>query len=113
MNASTHGPGCINFKIPPPYDEGFAALSGGQEVEPQSEDCLTLDVYVPNGNHQDLPVLIYTPGGGFLVGASFLYDMSPMVEKSIELGQPFIAVSVCARSLRRCSEVPCLRILAH
>jgi para-nitrobenzyl esterase len=94
VDASSHGPGCVNFNLPPPYDQGFATLLGTTPVEPQSENCLTLDVYVPNGNHKDLPVLVYTPGGGFLVGASFIYDMRPLVEKSIEIGQPFIAVAI-------------------
>jgi carboxylesterase type B len=94
VDASHHGPACINFNIPPPYDQGFGVLLGNQTVSPQSEDCLNLDVYVPDGDHCDLPVLFYTPGGGFLLGASYLYDMRPLVERGSAMGKPFIGVSI-------------------
>ena len=51
-----------------------------------------MDVYVPDGDHEDLPVLVFTPGGGFLVGASFSYDMSSLIERSVAVGNPFIGV---------------------
>jgi len=94
VNASTHGPACINFNIPPPFDEGFALLLGETPIEPQVEDCLSMDVYVPDGYfRQPLPVLVYIPGGGFLVGASFGYDLRPLLERGVRLGKPFIAVT--------------------
>ena len=136
VNASTHGPACINFNIPPPYDKGFSFLLGKEPIEPQSEDCLNMDVYVPDGNFEELPVLFFTPGGGFLVrvligrafcpglnlpcqdctrhgltempimnwkhtltlsfclqvGASFLYDMKPLISRAVAMGKPFIGV---------------------
>ena len=92
IDASHHGPACINFNLPPPYDKGFEILLGGKPVEPQSEDCLNLDVYVPDGKHTDLPVLVFTPGGGFLVGGSFIYDMKPLLAHGLETGQPFVGV---------------------
>lgn len=56
VNASQHGAACINFQLPPPYDKGFGFLLGDEPIEPQSEDCLTMDVTVPDGEHADLPV---------------------------------------------------------
>lgn len=56
VNATQHGPACINFNLPPPYDKGFETLLGDEPIEPQSEDCLTMDVFVPDGGHEDLPV---------------------------------------------------------
>lgn len=94
IDASKHGPACTNFNLPPPYDKGFAALLGEEAIEPQSEDCLTIDIYVPDGDHDDLPVYFWTPGGGFLVGSSFSYDMGPLVGNSVDLGMPVIAVSI-------------------
>lgn len=97
VNASTHGPACINFNLPPPYDTGFRTLLDAAPVAPvapQQEDCLTLDVYVPDGHHQDLPVLFYIPGSGFLVAASFLYDMEALLSHANTLGKPFIAVVI-------------------
>lgn len=92
VNASVHGPACINFGLPPPYDKGFSILLGATPIHPQSEDCLTIDVYVPDGHRDDLPVLFYTPGGGFLVGASYPYDMRYLVSRAADQGKPFIGV---------------------
>lgn len=69
-------------------------MLGTTPIEPQSEDCLNLDVYVPDGDHKDLPVLVFTPGGGFLVGASFVYDMKALVGRGLAIGKPFIGVSL-------------------
>ncbi|KAK5164925.1 uncharacterized protein LTR77_009590 [Saxophila tyrrhenica] len=94
VDASKHGPACPIFNLPPPYDKGFGALLGDQPIKPQSEECLTMDIYVPDGDHKDLPVSLFTHGGAFLVGSSFTYDMSPLVAKSMELGLPMIAISI-------------------
>lgn len=94
VNASTHGPACINFNLPPPYDTSFRTVLGSEPLAPQQEDCLNLDVYVPDGPHQDLPVLFYIPGGGFLVAASFSYDMGALLSHANALGKPFIAVVI-------------------
>ena len=94
VQASSHGAACINFDLPPPYDKGFEFLLGTTPIEPQSEDCLSLDVYVPDGGLKDLPVLFFTPGGGFLVGASFLYDLRALVSRGAAIGKPFIGVSI-------------------
>lgn len=53
-----------------------------------------MDIYVPDGDHGDLPVLVFTPGGGFLVGASFVYDMKSLVGRGLATGKPFIGVSL-------------------
>ena len=55
---------------------------------------MNFDVYVPDGDHKDLPVLFFTPGGGFLVGASFTYDMKTLLSRAMAIGKPFIAVSI-------------------
>ena len=94
VNTSSHGAACINFNLPPPYDKGFDFLLGTNPIEPQSEDCLSLDVYVPDGGLKDLPVLFFTPGGGFLVGASFAYDLKALVSRGAATGRPFIGVSI-------------------
>ena len=49
---------------------------------------------MPDGDHTGLPVLFYTPGGGFLVGASFSYDFRSLVRRSVDLGKPFVAVVI-------------------
>ena len=97
VNASSHGPACVNFHLPAPFDtdEGLLLILGDTPIEPQTEDCLSLDVYVPDGHfRQPLPVLVFIPGGGFLVGASFTYDFRPLLERGVKLGKPFIAVAL-------------------
>lgn len=94
VNATAHGAACPNFKLSPPFDQAFEAFLGPYPAEPQSEDCLNLDVYVPDGNHDDLPVLFFAPGGGFLVGASWPTDMRSLVSRSAEMGKPFIGVAI-------------------
>jgi para-nitrobenzyl esterase len=46
----------------------------------QSEDCLSLNVYAPSG--KNLPVMVYIPGGAFVVGGSSGYDGRPLSENA-------------------------------
>jgi para-nitrobenzyl esterase len=46
---------------------------------PQSEDCLTVNVTAP-ADAEDLPVLVWIPGGGFVTGAGSVYDPARLVE---------------------------------
>ena len=94
QDATSHGPACPNFNLPPPYDNAFKFLLSATPIKPQSEDCLNFDIYVPDGRHKDLPVLFYIPGGAFLVAASFQYDMRALIHRSTMLGKPFIAVVI-------------------
>ncbi len=53
---------------------GFAAMQSVDDREtaslnPQSEDCLTLNIWT-RGNGKNLPVMIFIPGGGFQTGGS-------------------------------------------
>ncbi|KZV65482.1 alpha/beta-hydrolase [Peniophora sp. CONT] len=60
------------------------------------EDCLTINVYAPANVTQDskLPVVYWIYGGGFLTGASSGYNGSAIVERSLQLDQPVVYVSV-------------------
>jgi carboxylesterase type B len=49
---------------------------------------------VPDGGYRNLPVLLFTPGGGFLLGASYLYDMLPLVNRGLARNKPFIGVTI-------------------
>jgi para-nitrobenzyl esterase len=63
-----------------PQPIGGAGLVPGLEpVGPQSEDCLVLDVWAPEGA-RDLPVLVWIHGGSFLTGATSpsIYDGSTL-----------------------------------
>lgn len=96
IDTTKHGPACMQFAIPPPYDEGFDILLGTEPLAPQSEECLRMDVYVPHVQNKKhlLPVLFFTPGGGLLNGASFIYDMRAMIQHAAEIGKPFIGVAI-------------------
>ena len=50
---------------------------------PGSEDCLYLNVYVPDVEPppHGFPVMVWIHGGGFAAGAGSLYDPTPLVEK--------------------------------
>ncbi|OBZ75691.1 Lipase 1 [Grifola frondosa] len=61
-----------------------------------SEDCLNLNVWIPSDAEPgaNLPVVAWIYGGGFEVGGTSPYDGGAVVERSIELGQPIIYVSM-------------------
>jgi para-nitrobenzyl esterase len=49
----------------PPRPDGVAAMGGGR---PQSEDCLTLNVWAPKAAH-GAPVMVWIHGGAFRLGS--------------------------------------------
>lgn len=63
---------------------------------PLNEDCLYLNVYKPAGEQEGLPVVVWIHGGGTYNGYSAYpaYNMSYMVQQSVEIGRPIIAVSI-------------------
>lgn len=50
-----------------------------------TEDCLSLDIYTPqhSSRGQNLPVLVFFHGGGYLTGAKWNYDPEFLVEKDV------------------------------
>ncbi|EXJ95768.1 triacylglycerol lipase [Capronia coronata CBS 617.96] len=65
---------------------------------PVSEDCLTLNVIRPSGVAADvqLPVAVWIYGGGYFNGGSLdpRYNMSAIIQESVDMGKPFIGVSM-------------------
>ncbi|KAK7007573.1 carboxylic ester hydrolase [Favolaschia claudopus] len=92
QNASTHGPACPQQKMTVPPGLDFIPA----EYPNVSEDCLTLDVFRPAHIYPNtkLPVYVWIYGGGFDVGNSRDFDLVPVVERSIESGQPIVAVTI-------------------
>ena len=63
-----------------------------------SEDCLYLNVIRPSGisDNASLPVAVWIHGGGLYDGstADKNYNLSYIVQNSVDIGQPMIAISI-------------------
>lgn len=83
-DATKYGHACISTLIPP------------DEIT-QAEDCLTLNVVRPSGySNQSLPVAVWIYGGAFTSGSSAnpAYNLSYIVQNGVDIGKPFIGVSL-------------------
>lgn len=78
-NATFKRPSCVQIK-PKEDNSSYSPLLKMANMQPVSEDCLTLNVWRPascgGGDCRDLPVFVYIFGGGFAVGDAsiFIYD---------------------------------------
>ncbi|KAK7007602.1 carboxylic ester hydrolase [Favolaschia claudopus] len=92
QKATAYGPACPQQKVSHPPGLPFEVATYADI----SEDCLTLDVFKPARIEPDakLPVFVWIYGGGFAIGHSRDFNLTPVVERSIEIGQPFIAVTI-------------------
>ncbi|KAJ7166037.1 sterol esterase [Mycena filopes] len=91
QNATDFGPACPQQLLSSPPGTPFSA-----PIFPSiSENCLTVDVFVPAGAHNlsALPVFVWIYGGGFTTGNSRTTEFSPLVERSIATGEPIIVVA--------------------
>jgi carboxylesterase type B len=63
---------------------------------PVSEDCLTLNVIRPTGAGSNLPVAVWIHGGAYIMGGSRdpRYNLSYIVQQSVNTQTPFIAVGI-------------------
>ncbi|KAF2856865.1 alpha/beta-hydrolase [Plenodomus tracheiphilus IPT5] len=65
-----------------------------------SEDCLNINIIRPAGFNDSeaakLPVAVWIHGGSYQVGTSSLpnYNLTYIVQRSVEIGQPIIATSI-------------------
>ncbi|RSM16696.1 hypothetical protein CDV31_004468 [Fusarium ambrosium] len=86
--ATEYGDACVG------YGDDTELVSDGHV----SEDCLTLNIIRPAGTADcsNLPVLVWIYGGGFYAGTSRdqRYNMTFIVEHSLRMGQPVMAVSI-------------------
>ncbi|KAJ4497006.1 carotenoid ester lipase precursor [Lentinula lateritia] len=103
FSATAMGPACPQQTIDLPILTGLAAETIDFIVNsiygfvfPDDEDCLTINVIKPASatTSSKLPVLVWIFGGGFELGGPQMYDGTSIVERSIELGEPVIYVSM-------------------
>ncbi|KAL4963720.1 Alpha/Beta hydrolase protein [Aspergillus stella-maris] len=83
-NATHLQPACVQF-------------SAATIDRPTSEDCLTLNVYRPSGyENQSLPVLVWIYGGGYIQGSNSdpRYNLTFMVQSSVQMNKPVVAVAI-------------------
>jgi len=104
FDATSFGPSCPQQSIHLPLpDLGLStdvinALTDlvFRVIEPDSEDCLTINVitpgHIPSGTK--LSVVVWIFGGGFEFGGSSTYDGNVIVQRSIDLGEPVVYVSM-------------------
>ncbi|KAH6639849.1 triacylglycerol lipase [Boeremia exigua] len=103
--------GSLRFSLPQPLDKAWNSSLVAQSYPPKcagygseqigdfevSEDCLYLNVVRPTGyDDTKLPVAVWIHGGAFSQGGTVdtLYNMSYMIQNSLELNKPFIGVSL-------------------
>ncbi|KAJ7776821.1 Alpha/Beta hydrolase protein [Mycena maculata] len=103
FTATAMGPGCPQQAVVLPILTGFTeevvdyvANSIFGTVFPSDEDCLTLNVIKPSTATatSKLPVVVWIFGGGFELGSPQMYDGTPIVQRSIAMGEPVIYVSM-------------------
>lgn len=87
--------GLINHEPTGPATSIIESSAGVTKTR-YSEDCLTINVQRPHGTKagDDLPVLFWIYGGGFVAGSTAGFDAKLLLETGIKLGQPFIFVAV-------------------
>ncbi|KAB8437388.1 hypothetical protein FH972_025067 [Carpinus fangiana] len=88
--------GTITATAQPKSCPQFASQGLAAPDDPtQSEDCLIVNIQRPSVICQDakLPVVLWIHGGGFEIGDANS-DASMFIQKSIDLGQPFIFVAL-------------------
>ena len=68
--ADSFGPSSISTEVP------GLVLPSGSGVQPESEDCLYLNVWSPRGRGKPRPVLLWLHGGAFVFGSGSNFDGS-------------------------------------
>lgn len=100
--------GDLRFRNPVSLNSSWQAAANATEFSPTchqfpsadtpaSEDCLTLNVVRPSGmENLQLPVGVWIHGGAHITGSNrdAQYNMSFIVEQSVEAGKPFIGVNI-------------------
>ncbi|KAF9041954.1 carotenoid ester lipase precursor [Hymenopellis radicata] len=101
LNATTFGPACPQQSGMSPNTDGLPAeaaaiFSSFNPPFPSDEDCLSINVVRPAdaGPHQGLPVVVWIYGGGFEIGETAAYDGGVVVNRSIEIEEPILYVSM-------------------
>src|SRR6516225_9495963 len=76
-DARNFGAACPQLSLSP------VVLGGMQIEEPQSEDCLYLNIWTPKADNKQRPVMVWIHGGAFRIGsgAQIIYDGSSLARR--------------------------------
>ncbi|EIN05435.1 carotenoid ester lipase [Punctularia strigosozonata HHB-11173 SS5] len=93
-DATTFGPGCLQQATPTPTL--VPGSNSSAPPPPTDEECLTINVITPASSHPNskFPVAVWIYGGGFETGMSSSSDGGMIVNRSIELSEPVVYVSM-------------------
>ncbi|KAM6527605.1 hypothetical protein FALCPG4_008660 [Fusarium falciforme] len=98
INATRHGPPATTFPGALEMETTFIGAELPKFDPPPISDTesLNLNITVPPEPGHDLPVLVYIHGGGFAFGSNSYphYDQSKVVDLSVVMGQPLIAINI-------------------
>jgi len=74
-DATKFQPVCAQMRLP------------GAPAQPMSEDCLTLNIWAPEGQTGPLPVMVWIHGGGYMLGSGRepQYDGASLASKGVVL----------------------------
>ncbi|KAI5361635.1 Putative carboxylesterase, type B, carboxylesterase type B, active, alpha/Beta hydrolase [Septoria linicola] len=80
------------------YSNACPSLSQDDQIYGMSENCLSINIVRPSGLDagEKLPVLLWIHGGSYQVGTTGRpdYNLTFIVERSVELGKPIIGASI-------------------
>ncbi|KAI0742716.1 alpha/beta-hydrolase [Daedaleopsis nitida] len=106
INATLPGVECIQMSPPLRSDLPLsllteavaytASISTPGVAAVESEDCLTINVQVPEGTKSGakLPVIAIIYGGGFVTGSANSMSADVVIRRSVELKQPVVVVAM-------------------
>lgn len=103
VNATAYSPTCPQQAVDLPLPDGLVDETLDEIIDliypvlfPNDEDCLTINVVRPAGTTPEakLPVLVWIFGGGFEIGSTSMYDGGVIVERSLDLDEPVVYVSM-------------------
>ncbi|CEF76183.1 hypothetical protein FGSG_10713 [Fusarium graminearum PH-1] len=92
--------GDLRFRNPRSYDTTWKGTRDANKYSPACVgygDCLYLNVIRPSGHYNEkLPVAVWIHGGGYYQGSGvdLRYNLTFIVEQSVKIGHPIIAVNI-------------------
>ena len=96
LDATQYGPRCPQITVNRPEPAHlFEGVRRSSEYPTDEFGCLRLNIYVPQGDHGPLPVVVWIHGGGFIYGdGNSEFDGNYLVQHSLEKGKPIIYVAI-------------------